>query len=134
MLHLGDSFPNVVLEQWDLLYPGRSRSVLDLVKVSHHGSRNNTSPALVERIAGRNYIISTDGSKHAHPNIESLLWIADQCEEGSLLLFNYPSESATRMDRPKAKERFGHRVNIGNGRAPMLLAFPGEGDREASNG
>lgn len=41
---------------------------VDLVKVSHHGSKNNTSNKLLKMIKSSKYIISTDGSKHNHPN------------------------------------------------------------------
>ncbi len=41
---------------------------LDLVKISHHGSKNNTSNKLLKLIKCNKYVISTDGSRHNHPN------------------------------------------------------------------
>ena len=110
------------------------RSGLDLVKVSHHGSRHNTSPDLAKRISAKTYVLSTDGSKHGHPNIEALLWIADECPADASLVFNYPSGSADRMNQPDAKERFGHRVTIGTGKGPVVLTIDGEVDRGTSKG
>ena len=48
---------------------------MDLIKVSHHGSRNNTSPGLVEAVWSRINVISTDGTKHEHPHAEAMFRI-----------------------------------------------------------
>jgi hypothetical protein len=42
------------------------------VKLSHHGSKNNTSPGFVERVRSKNWLISTNGAKFHHPRIEAL--------------------------------------------------------------
>ncbi|MHA3062036.1 ComEC/Rec2 family competence protein [Acinetobacter sp. ANC 4636] len=49
---------------------------IDLVKISHHGSKNNTSLNLLNRINCQNYFISTNGNKHNHPDLETLARIA----------------------------------------------------------
>ncbi|NNG81330.1 MBL fold metallo-hydrolase [Acinetobacter sp. ANC 5378] len=45
---------------------------VDLVKISHHGSKNNTSLSLLNRINCQNYYISTNGNIHNHPDLETL--------------------------------------------------------------
>ena len=125
-LFLGDSWPGVVADQLELLHPGQSCQRVDLVKVSHHGSRHNTSPALLDRLKARHYVISTDGAKHDHPDMGALLWIADACEAGSSLVFNYPSDTARRMGEANMLNRFGHKVSIGTGKAPLLIVISGE--------
>lgn len=62
ILMLGDSYPQNV--EAYLRGEGYSESKpleVDYVKVSHHGSRNNTSNSLLDIIKCKNYIISTNG-------------------------------------------------------------------------
>lgn len=49
---------------------------VDAVKVSHHGSKNNTSLNLLSRINCSKYLISTNGKSHNHPDLETLARIA----------------------------------------------------------
>jgi beta-lactamase superfamily II metal-dependent hydrolase len=42
------------------------------VKVSHHGSKANLGPKLLERVRSKNWLISTNGSKFQHPDPEAL--------------------------------------------------------------
>jgi hypothetical protein len=125
-LFLGDSWPGVVADAWGKLPPDVRERGVELMKVSHHGSQHNTSPTLLELIAAQQYAVSTDGSKHGHPDIETLLWIADRRRDGATLVFNYPSGSSGRIDHPDAKARFGHKVLIGDGKEPVTLTFDGE--------
>jgi len=48
---------------------------LDVLKLPHHGSRNNAEPALFERIRADHYVVCADGIKHKHPNTETLEWL-----------------------------------------------------------
>ncbi|CAA0189607.1 ComEC/Rec2 family competence protein [Tenacibaculum maritimum] len=41
---------------------------VEFMKVSHHGSRNNTCKKLLEIVKTDNYLISTDSSSHGHPH------------------------------------------------------------------
>lgn len=41
---------------------------VEFMKVSHHGSRNNTCKKLLEVVKTDNYLISTDSSGHGHPD------------------------------------------------------------------
>lgn len=68
---------------------GRLR--IDLLKVSHHGSRANTSPSLLKLLDCQRFAFSTDGSRrHNHPNAETIarLLTADP-ERAKTLYFNY---------------------------------------------
>jgi beta-lactamase superfamily II metal-dependent hydrolase len=48
------------------------------VKVSHHGSKANLSPRLLDRIKSKNWLISTNGAKFKHPDPEALARIVKQ--------------------------------------------------------
>lgn len=70
ILMLGDSDAETI-EAW-LNSKSADSITVDAVKLPHHGSRNNFSANLVRRIRTANYLISTNGDKFSHPNIETL--------------------------------------------------------------
>lgn len=60
-----------------------------LLKVPHHGSRNNINRELLKKINCKNYLICTDGSgRSRHPDLETLLYISEI--ENSNIYINYP--------------------------------------------
>lgn len=64
---------------------------VDLLKVSHHGSRKNTSPNFFKMIDCQRFAFSTDGSRsHGHPHPETVARIlANDPERQKSLYFNY---------------------------------------------
>lgn len=90
MLFLGDAHPSVIAESLRALgYSLENKLEVDFVKVSHHGSSSNTSPDLLDLIDTKNYIISTSGEVHNHPNKQLLARIINHCNNCTLY-FNYP--------------------------------------------
>lgn len=61
----------------------------DIVKLSHHGSKNNFHPDFLKMIHSKFYIVSTDGKTFGHPDKEVLAQIVDKTD--SCILFNYES-------------------------------------------
>lgn len=62
----GDAFSNVINDGLALHLPdGES---VDLLKVSHHGSKGNTDKQLLERLECKRFLISTSGKTHKHPD------------------------------------------------------------------
>lgn len=57
------------------------------VKLSHHGSKNNFKPELLNMITADNYIISTNGMHFGHPDKEVVAWLVGKTD--SFLWFNY---------------------------------------------
>jgi beta-lactamase superfamily II metal-dependent hydrolase len=91
MLFLGDAHPSVVVSSLiELEYSKEKKLKIDFVKVSHHGSKANTSNELLELIECDKFIISTDNSKHALPNKETFARIINK-HENCKLYFNYPN-------------------------------------------
>ena len=70
VLFLGDAHAGPVAAALDRLGPGPHR--FDAVKLSHHGSRANTSLDLLTRIQCKRWIISSDGAQFEHPDAECL--------------------------------------------------------------
>ncbi|WP_156308931.1 ComEC/Rec2 family competence protein [Sphingobacterium endophyticum] len=96
ILFLADSRPEVIIKTLsELGYSDKNRLCVDFVKISHHGSKNNTSIGLLNMIKCKNFIISTHGGvgKSKHPDREVIARILsrnkDEGEETNLY-FNYP--------------------------------------------
>lgn len=67
ILFLGDSFAEDVEKALRLLgYCEKKRLVVDYVKVSHHGSKGNTSDGLLNLVKCENFIISANGANRDH--------------------------------------------------------------------
>ena len=89
ILLLGDSHPSVIETSLrNLGYSEKNKLVADLVKVSHHASKANTSPSLLSIINCNKFVISTDGSKHGLPNKEPIARIIS-FNKGCKIYFNY---------------------------------------------
>lgn len=89
LLFLGDSIPSDVLGSLNRLhYTKDNRLNVDLVKVSHHGSKYNTSTPLMKCLKCRKFLISTNGKIHGHPDKQALARIIDT-QDSPELIFNY---------------------------------------------
>lgn len=75
LLYLGDCHAATVISWLDIQKIQKIK--VDAVKISHHGSKNNTSMELLQRIDCPKYMISTNGKSHGHPNLETLARIAE---------------------------------------------------------
>lgn len=74
ILYLGDCHAQIVMSWLDEQHLDSIK--VDAVKISHHGSQNNTSLDLLRRIECDKYLISTNGKSHGHPDLETLARIA----------------------------------------------------------
>ncbi|MGZ0654505.1 ComEC/Rec2 family competence protein [Coraliomargarita sp. W4R72] len=72
------------------LYSEDNPLLVDYIKLSHHGSRYNTSSEFLRLISSENFIVSTDGSKHGLPNKKTLARIS-KYHQGTTFWFNYPN-------------------------------------------
>ena len=65
---------------------------MDALKLSHHGSRQAHSKALLDLLDCPRYLVSTNGYSHCHPDREAIartiLWGGDD----ATLYFNYRTE------------------------------------------
>ncbi|WHY84013.1 MBL fold metallo-hydrolase [Neobacillus novalis] len=73
ILLLGDSIPSIVEAQIKKIYKEADFPIIfDAIKVAHHGSAKNTRNELLDIIDSEHYFISTNGSIHGHPDIETI--------------------------------------------------------------
>jgi glyoxylase-like metal-dependent hydrolase (beta-lactamase superfamily II) len=106
VLLAGDAFASDVENSLKRLQKQRHQGdqpiELAAFKVSHHGSASNLSQRLVEQVSCQNYLISTDGSTHMHPDHLALLRILKYSRERPNLVFNYESETTRDWGERKA--------------------------------
>ncbi len=89
LLFLGDCWPSdIVFSLQQLGYSKENKLKIDYLKISHHASKKNTSEELLDLIECENFIVSTDGSKHGHPNKETLARIINKNKPVNFY-FNY---------------------------------------------
>lgn len=87
---LGDSHPNVVVDELKRLkFTETDPLIAEFIKVSHHGSAGNTSPEIIKLIKTDNYILSTDGQQHGHPDKVLIARIISENPK-AIIGFNYP--------------------------------------------
>lgn len=109
ILLLADSRPEIITESLRFnLFSETKPLEVDYVKVSHHGSLNNTSQEQLSLIQSNNYIISTNGgtADHKHPSRETLARIvynSQRKDEKLTLYFNHEIDDL--------KERIGDFIN-----------------------
>jgi beta-lactamase superfamily II metal-dependent hydrolase len=97
-LMLGDSYPCTIVDSLKSFSynSGNDKLSVDYVKVSHHGSSNNTNNEMLDMINCQNYIISTNGGKgkSCHPDRETIANILyhpqRDMSKAINLFFNYP--------------------------------------------
>ncbi|WP_305374053.1 MBL fold metallo-hydrolase [Photobacterium leiognathi] len=88
LLFLGDSHKDIIIENLKKIIGNNDDIKFDLVKISHHGSKNNTSLELLNLINADKFLISTNGKRHNHPNIETIAMLLKN-EKYKEIIFNY---------------------------------------------
>ncbi len=95
LLLLGDSRPEVIVKSLKENGYNQSNPIeIDYVKISHHGSLNNTSQELLSLIRSNNFIISTNGgtANHKSPSRETIariVYSSSNRDERINIFFNY---------------------------------------------
>lgn len=82
----------------------------DLVKIPHHGSNSNNYTWL-ELIQAKYYLISTDNSKHGHPDIEVIAnIILSSSEREKIICFNNNLEIISDIDDKALQEKYNYSI------------------------
>ncbi|WP_027907839.1 ComEC/Rec2 family competence protein [Pseudomonas taiwanensis] len=70
---------------------------VDAIKVPHHGSKNNFNIELIKRINTPYYLISTNGKKSSHPDLETIARILKYAPNRSAkIILNYKIQHLTK--------------------------------------
>jgi hypothetical protein len=108
----GDAWAPVVESGIRRLLRERGLDVLelDVLKVAHHGSRNNTSTSLLETLRCSRFLLSSSGAIFHHPDRETvaraILAAGDPAGPGATLYFNYRSEDNGIWDDGVLRRRY----------------------------
>lgn len=90
VLFTGDAHTDVLIEALDAYLAVGKKLKIQALKVPHHGSRGNMSPALLDRLDCRHFLISTDGKHFGHPDAPTIEQIRAAGGKPELW-FNYAS-------------------------------------------
>lgn len=107
MLLTGDALGLHVLQGLDATgYPQRDgRYHFDLIKLPHHGSRNNVTEDFFRRVVADQYLVSGDCVKFPNPHKEAMTWLASaRGDEDYTISCTY--------DLPHMRELFGDRLRV----------------------
>lgn len=77
---------------------GGTRLPVDVVKLAHHGSRNNTSRGLLDVLDCRRFLVSSSGAIFSHPDVEAISRVIVGAGPGVELAFNYRTETTSPWD------------------------------------
>lgn len=111
VLLTGDAHPSTIKESLDRI--PRREGIIDLFKLSHHGSKGNTSPDLFASVVAKDYVISTNGSNYYHPDQETIARLLKSNKEAKRLVFNYRSEYNRIWDNPTLKKAYRYQTIYG---------------------
>jgi beta-lactamase superfamily II metal-dependent hydrolase len=88
-LFLGDAHPSVVVEGLNNFGYNKNNVLnAEFMKVSHHGSKCNTSKELLEIVKTDKYLISSNATKHGLPNKRTIARIINNNPD-AFIYFNY---------------------------------------------
>ena len=113
VLFTGDAHPPILEQSITRLLEERGQKALplDAFKISHHGSKKNTSAALLDLVDCRRFLISTNGSRHSHPDQEAIariLYRNHQNEEPTRLYFNYSTPQNSVWDDDDLRQEWNY--------------------------
>jgi beta-lactamase superfamily II metal-dependent hydrolase len=97
---------------------GRAEMKTDALKLSHHGSRGNNSPELIQLLRARKYLFSTSGAYFEHPHPETVARVLQFGGEGSELYFNYRTEQTDLWGNGRLRRRYKYKVFYGAAEPP----------------
>lgn len=119
-LLLGDAHPGLVLQGLKKLSPAAPFET-DCVKVSHHGSKANTSAELAAYLRSPRWIFSSNGATTKHPNPEAVARILKHSGGRKHFVFNYTTGFNDLWDDDELRAAHGYTTQYGDGTAPVTV-------------
>jgi hypothetical protein len=93
--------------------PEGERIYFDAVKAPHHGSAANNTSQLVNVLESPIWLISSDGSRHRHPDPEAIARIVLAQPKQKKLMFNYSTPFNLVWGPSELRSRFEYQVEFG---------------------
>ena len=123
-LFLADAHPDAVCASLARLLESRGlqRLVVDAVKVSHHGSRGNTTDELMELVESPRFLFSSNGAQFGHPDREAVQRVIGRTKQlRPKLYFNYESDQTREWACDRLQEELQYDVAYRPEEAASLL-------------
>lgn len=113
VLFLGDAWAEDVVAKLRSLYAPSAPLIFDAIKVSHHGSFHNTSVELLSVADSPCFLISSNGTRHGHPDFEVLAEIVDRPAPFKRhLFFNYETAASKQLVSHTSKSGAAFSVHV----------------------
>lgn len=120
LLFLGDSHSDIIEKSLRkmLIETNKEKLYFDIVKISHHGSKHNTSRELLSLFESDIYLISTNGKgkNFRHPHLETIYRIIkNHPTRKKKILFNFkPIHLYKKINRTELKEKYNYEISFTN--------------------
>lgn len=123
VLFTGDAHSPVVEESIRRLLAdrGQGKLTVDALKLSHHGSKKNTSKDLLDLLTCKHFLFSTNGSKHDHPDRECIARVVARKRAGTHLYFNYLTDRNKMWKAPSMETEFRYTAHYPVAGKPGLV-------------
>lgn len=119
-LLLGDAHPGLVLKSLKRLSPAGPLKT-SCVKVSHHGSKANTSLELAAYLRSPTWIFSSNGATTKHPNPEAVARVLHASPGKKELLFNYTTQFNDMWDDDDLRTEHKYTTVYGDGTKAVVV-------------
>jgi hypothetical protein len=93
----------------------------DAFKLSHHGSRGTHSVDVMRQIRCKRFLVSSDGSRHQHPHVESIARTVKNSGGRTELVCNYESAQTSTWNLPALKRHYDYEMVFPAGGEPGIV-------------
>ncbi len=104
VLFTGDAHAPVLAQSLAKLSTAQRK--IAVLKVSHHGSKNNTSEELLAMLECPRYLISTSGAQFSHPDPAAIARIVNRRSPNAEIYFNYKTKFNDMWTNPGAQKKY----------------------------
>lgn len=106
-LMTGDAHAETLIPNLERL---ESTPEIGAFKLSHHGSKGALPRELIELVPCSDYLVSTDGSRHDHPDREAIARLISFKSKPARIHCNYPSEEILEWDQTILKNKYHYSI------------------------
>lgn len=121
MLFGADAHPDDLARALRRYDPGDGKIHFDAVKVVHLGSAGNNTSELIGLLESSLWLVSTNGSRHRHPDPEAIARIVLSKPAGKKLQFNYATKYNKVWENADLQARFDYTVGYGPDAQPTVI-------------
>ena len=129
LLLTADAFPGVLSAALEALARHRRIALpwpIDLLKLSHHGSRSNTTTRLMSTVLATHTLVCTNGAIFGHPDPEGIARAVLRRRNEAHLWFNYRTAKNSAWGAKALCDRYGYVAHYPGDSTPgVTIDLPG---------